>query len=164
MATPSKKILVASALGVATLAFASGFVVSSANARPISAAPIVNVNAWNEEAPAMPVEIVNPHATQKCNPWDVSEVAMEEILIEMQRRGWRPPRQGDATEALASLGVEGIDAVDPYAPMPRRGGSYAGGPSSTIAVLSDEDAERVRSEEVSVEELLVDGGPAMTPS
>ena len=118
MAKPSRKILVASALGLVSLAFAGGFVASSATASPVARDPIVNANAWNEKAPAMPAQIVSTQRTETCNPWDVSDVAMEEILVEMQRRGWRPPRQGEAMEALASFGVEGISAADPDAPMP----------------------------------------------
>lgn len=167
MAAPSGKMLIASALGIASLAFAGGFASSSASAGPAPDAPIVNVNAWNEPAPAMPIELANKPTT-KCNPWDVSEVAMEEVLLEMQRRGWRPPRQGDATASLASFGVEGIDAVDPEAPMPRPGMRYssasADSGSSTITVLSEEDAQRVRNEEVSVDQILAEQVPIPAPT
>lgn len=166
MATPSKNILIASALGLAGLAFAGGFAASSATASPAPAAPIVDVHAWEEQAPAMPVELANTVSAEKCNPWDVSEVVMEEILLEMQRRGWRPPRQGDAAASYASFGVEGIDAVDPYAPMPRPGMSYrpSSDTSSSIAVLNEEDAERVRNEEVSIDEILAEQVPIPAPS
>lgn len=167
MATPSKNMLIASALGLACLAFAGGFAASSATASPAPAAPIVNVNAWDEQAPAMPVQLANNASPGTCNPWDVSEVAMEEVLVEMQRRGWRPPRQGDAVASLVSLGVEGIDAVDPHASMPRPGMRYSSRSdqgSSAIAVLSNDDARRLRNDEVSLDEILVEQVPIPAPS
>jgi hypothetical protein len=38
---------------------------------------------------------------------------MEEILREMQRHGWRHPRQGEPLDPQASLGAEGIGPVEP---------------------------------------------------
>lgn len=59
---------------------------------------------------------------------------MEEILLQMQRRGWRPPSQG---EAIASLDVANMSATDPYAPTPgAQSGNY-------ITVLDDSAAERL---------------------
>lgn len=170
MATPTKTMMIASALGIASLAFVGGFAVSAATARPLPQDPIVNVNAWNEEPAAMPVQIAADQPAEKCNPWDVSDIAMEEVLREMQRRGWRQPRQGDAVTSLVSLGVEGIDAVDPYASMPSRSRSSGSRSVSSddgvsiIAVLSDEDAMRVRNDQVSVEQLLAAEVPIPPPS
>jgi hypothetical protein len=51
----------------------------------------------------------SPESTA-CTSWDVSPMAMEAILDEMIRRGWRPPTQG---YFLASAAVEdGVEAVD----------------------------------------------------
>jgi hypothetical protein len=167
MAKPTRTMLIASALGLASLAFAGGFAASSASAGPAPDDPIVNVNAWNETPPAMPVQVVSADAGEKCSPWDVSDIAMEEVLREMQRRGWRQPRQGDAVASMVALGVEGIDAVDPNAPMPRRGRgriSTGGDGLSMIAVLSEEDAERIRTEQISVDQVLVEQPPTPPPS
>ena len=167
MATLSKKILIASALGLVSLAFAGGFAASSATASPAPAAPIVNVTAWQEEAPAMPVELVNAANTPTCNPWDVSEAAMEEILLEMQRRGWRPPRQGDAVASLASFGIEGIDAVDPYSPMPRRGGYYRSGDAGQVSATPEAEGVELQTTDgagASLDPILVEQVPIAAPT
>jgi hypothetical protein len=54
---------------------------------------------------------------QKCNPWDVSPVAMEAILQEMVRRGWQPPTQGAALASLQPEDGSSITALDPNAPL-----------------------------------------------
>jgi hypothetical protein len=83
--------------------------------------PIINPTAWEETAPTPQVQTVSltntakPTAIAKCSPWEVSDVAMEEVLDEMIARGWRPPNQG---EAIAAMGVSNIAATDPNAPMP----------------------------------------------
>jgi hypothetical protein len=84
---------------------------------------------------------------------------MEEILREMQRRGWRQPGQGDAVESMASLGVQGIGAVDPDAPIPS---ANSGRPM--ITVLTDEEAERLRTEKISPDQLIVDEATYLPPS
>jgi hypothetical protein len=54
---------------------------------------------------------------QRCNPWDVSPVAMEAILQEMVRRGWQPPTQGAALASLQPEDGPAISALDPNAPL-----------------------------------------------
>lgn len=166
---PASRTLLAGALiGVASLAFAGGFAASTATAAPEPGPPIVNVNAWQETAAASPVQTVNVRLASlepslqsrlQCNPWDVSDVAMEEILRDMQRQGWRPPSQGDAVASMDSLGVQGIGVVDPDAPM-----STASGGRSVITVLTDDEAEKLRTEQYSLEQLIVDGPAVRTPS
>lgn len=85
--------------------------------------PIINPTAWEETAPqlqAQPVSLTNTAKTvpaAKCSPWEITDVAMEEVLDEMIARGWRPPNQGDA---IAAMGVASISTDDPNAPMPYR--------------------------------------------
>jgi hypothetical protein len=52
-----------------------------------------------------------------CSPWDLSPVAMEAILQEMIRRGWKPPTQGEAIAGIAPPGSQ-MAAIDPNAPLP----------------------------------------------
>lgn len=84
--------------------------------------PIVDANAWEEEAPAALAEPVgyNVSAHAKCDPFNVSDVAMEEVLDQMMRRGWRAPNQGDAIALLDTAGATSLAVVDPNAPMPSR--------------------------------------------
>jgi hypothetical protein len=84
---------------------------------------------------------------------------MEEILREMQRRGWRQPGQGDAVESMASLDVQSIGAVDPDAPMPS---ANSGRPMTTV--LTDEEAERLRTWQISPDQLVVDEASYLPPS
>lgn len=91
--------------------------------------PIINSSAWEETTPVeqtgriQTVSLTNAVANASnpvpanCNPWEVSDIAMEEVLDQMIRRGWRPPYQG---EAIASMGVSNIAAAEPNAPMPYR--------------------------------------------
>jgi hypothetical protein len=53
----------------------------------------------------------------QCSQWDVSPLAMEAILQEMLRRGWKPPTQGEAIASIAPMGSQMV-AVDPNAPLP----------------------------------------------
>jgi hypothetical protein len=53
----------------------------------------------------------------ECSPWDLSPVAMEAILQEMLRRGWKPPTQGEAIAGIAPPGSQ-MTAIDPNAPLP----------------------------------------------
>jgi hypothetical protein len=163
----SRTLLAAAAIGVASLAFAGGVAVSSDTAAPARAPPIVNVDVWSETAsePAQAIFVQmasttpSPEPTLQCDPWAVSDAAMEEILREMQRRGWRQPGQGDAVESMASLGVQGIGAVDPDAPIPS---ANSGRPM--ITVLTDEEAERLRTEQISSDQLIVDEATYLPPS
>jgi hypothetical protein len=146
MSFSSPIVRIASGLAIAGVAFIAGFSVSSgyASAKPVD--PIVNVNAWSETAPAQPYVRLTSAPADRCNPWDVSDVAMEEVLREMTRRGWRPPRQGNAVEAMEQHGIYGISVDDPDAPMPRRGGGGSG--SAYISVLSDAEAARATEDGV----------------
>jgi hypothetical protein len=152
MPAPSRLIFLAGLIGTAALAFADGFAASSATATPIRAAPIVNVDAWNETAPGPPARISATDPAPRCNQWEVSDTAMEEVLREMQRRGWRQPDQGHAITSLASLGVEGIGPVDPDAPMPK---GDAG--NSLITALTHDEAEQIRTQQVTRDQLIVEG-------
>jgi len=135
MPMPTQAHRIAAVIGTGAVAFLAGFSVSSASSAPAEAPPIVNPHAWEERPAAIQPTIValTREATAACDPWDVSDIAMEEILVKMQRRGWRPPRQG---EAIAALNTDGVSAIDPHAPMP-------GGSGNFITVLSDEEAERL---------------------
>lgn len=84
---------------------------------------------------------------------------MEEILREMQRRGWRQPGQGDAVGSMVSLGLQGIEAVDPYSPIPA---ANSGRPM--IPVLTEEEAERLRTGQISPDQLIVDEATYLPPS
>lgn len=168
MPAPSRTMLIVSVIGAASLAFAGGFAAASATAAPAAptpAAPIVNVDAWNETAPsallqpAASVQIAAATPTNQCNPWDVSDAAMEEILREMQRRGWRQPNQGEAAASLVSLGVHGIGPVDPDAPM-----TAGGDGRSLITVLTDDEAEQLRTEQITLDQLIVDERTMQAPS
>jgi len=83
--------------------------------------PIINPTAWEEAAPTPQVQTVSftntasPTAPANCSPWEITDIAMEEVLDEMINRGWRPPNQG---QAISAMGVTGIAAADPNAPMP----------------------------------------------
>lgn len=114
----------------------------------------------------MPVELVNAANTPTCNPWDVSEAAMEEILVEMQRRGWRPPRQGDAVASIASFGIEGIDAVDPYASMPRGGAVYRPRDGDQPSTMQGSQGEQRKTSgaEASVDSILIEQVPIAAPT
>lgn len=109
----------------AIISIAIGFGISTwFAARNEADKPIINPTAWEETAPAQqqvqPVSLTNtakPIAGAKCSPWEITDVAMEEVLDEMIARGWRPPNQG---EAIAAMGAASISTDDPNAPMPYR--------------------------------------------
>lgn len=164
----SRTLLAVAAIGVASLAFAGGFAVSSATVAAPPGPPIVNVNAWEETAPASAIQAValrlaavepTVQSTHQCDPWDVSDLAMEEILREMQRRGWRPPSQGDAIASMDSTGVQAIGVVDPDAPTPTENSGR-----SKITVLTDEEAEQLRTEQILLQQLITDEPAVRTPS
>jgi hypothetical protein len=100
--------------------------------------PIIDTEAWQEAAPAVldaqPASLTaRPVRVAACSQWDVSDAAMEEVLDEMIRRGWRPPTQGDAIAAMDVAQTAGLSATDPSAPMPYRR-------TWTSQIASDEDA------------------------
>jgi hypothetical protein len=111
------------ATGVVSLAIGFGAATLLTPQRPANQ-QIVNPNAWEEAAPdgLMPVSYAVSPKAAKCDPFDVSEVAMEAMLDEMQRRGWRAPSQGYAVSMVDPADTMGIEAVDPNAPMIPRGG------------------------------------------
>jgi hypothetical protein len=163
----SRTLLAASAIGVASLAFAGGVAVSSDTVAPARAPPIVNVDAWSETA-SEPAQngsaqtasaTPSPQSTLQCDPWAVSDAAMEEILREMQRRGWRQPGKGDGVESMAKLGVQVIGAVDPHAPIPSANSSRP-----MITMLTDEEAERLTTEQILPDQLIVDEAANLPPS
>ena len=99
----SPAILAASVAGAGLVAFGAGFLLgapaSHAEARN---RPIVDPNAWEIAAPA---RLPDPARMKfaECNPWDVSDTAMEAVLDEMLQRGWRPPRDVEETLAAEQL-------------------------------------------------------------
>jgi hypothetical protein len=54
----------------------------------------------------------------QCSQWDVSPQAMEAILQEMLRRGWKPPTQGEAIASIAPMNGPRMTALDPNSPLP----------------------------------------------
>jgi hypothetical protein len=54
----------------------------------------------------------------QCSQWDVSPDAMEAILQEMLRRGWKPPTQGEAIASIAPMNGPKMTALDPNSPLP----------------------------------------------
>ncbi|MFT3726033.1 MAG: hypothetical protein QM773_20910 [Hyphomonadaceae bacterium] len=114
----SPATLAISAFAVAIAGFAGGVAITTGMARPADTAPIVDENAWNETAPAQPVSYA-PTPQPRCNPWQISDAAMEEVLDEMVRRGWRAPTAGAAVALLESQ-AGALRAADPDAPMPAR--------------------------------------------
>jgi hypothetical protein len=117
------------------VAFAAGFVLgtpaASAKADRLADRPIVDPHAWEISAPQAPppprIEIAD------CSPWDVSDTAMEGVLDEMQRRGWRPPRE-----------VEEILADVDLARAWREDAAQVGAESqASIEVVSDTESARL---------------------
>lgn len=113
------------ATGIVSLAIGFGAATLLMPQRPANE-QIVNPHAWEQASPAtlatMPVSYAASPKTPRCDPFNVSEVAMEEILDEMLRRGWRAPSQGYAVSMIDAGDTMELDAVDPNAPMPPRGG------------------------------------------
>ncbi|HEX5006960.1 MAG TPA: hypothetical protein VFV70_07590 [Hyphomonadaceae bacterium] len=69
--------------------------------------------------PASSLALPTSHSdteTSNCDPWDVSDVAMEAALNEMIRRGWRPPNQADVLASFDSP----AQAVSPQSTVPVR--------------------------------------------
>lgn len=137
----------AGALAIGGAIFLAGFSAASTLNAEAAAGPIVDPAAWSR-APEAPVAPVTVAAGPTCNPWEVSDMAMEEILSEMRRRGWRPPTQGEAIASINGFGA-GVTADDPFAPVPSRVRQPAPESSgeSYIAVLTDEQADAVRAGE-----------------
>lgn len=137
----------AGALVIGGATFLAGFSAASAMSVEAAAAPIVDPAAWSR-APEEPAAQVTVAAAPACSPWEVSDIAMEEILDEMRRRGWRPPSRGEAIASINGFGAD-VTAEDPFAPIPsgvRQPAPESSG-ESYIAVLTDEQAEAVRAGE-----------------
>jgi hypothetical protein len=140
--------LIGGIAGGIVVAFVAGAMTAGALAGDVARGePIVRANAWDEKPAQVITQVAFEGEFARCNPWEVSEVAMEEILVEMQRRGWRPPSQGDAVDLMDPLDMMEISALEPDAPMPRR---YRG--DSSIIVVGEE-TEEVASVEAPVAEL-----------
>ncbi len=107
---------------------------------PGSSQPLIDANAWTKTAPAplsiQPASVAAP----SCSDWAISDVAMEEVLDEMIRRGWRPPTQGEAIASLEDARTIGLTAVDPGAPMPYRGTWNASGSTTAVEVTAETPA------------------------
>lgn len=111
---------VATLAATAIVSLAIGFGAASLlPADPVSSKPLIDTTAWDETAPtpASLQPVRQAVSTPRCSEWAISDVAMEEVLDEMIRRGWRPPTQG---EAIAAMDVAGLSVQDPNAPMPYR--------------------------------------------
>ena len=127
-----------------------------------SSQPLIDANAWTKTAPA-PLSIQPARlaaATPRCSDWAISDVAMEEVLDEMIRRGWRPPTQGEAITSLEDARTIGLTAVDPDAPMPYRGTWNASGSTTAVEVA----AETPASDPATAEPLLETETPAPPPA
>ncbi len=113
------------ATGIVSLAIGFGAATLLMPQRPANQ-QIVNPNAWEEVSTAgmaaTPISYATSPNAVRCDPFEVSEVAMEEILDEMLRRGWRAPSQGYAVSMIDAGDTMGLEAVDASAPMPPRGG------------------------------------------
>jgi len=118
--------LAATALVSLAIGFGAATLLPS-QAAPIQ--PIIDAKAWEEEAPAAlsaaPASMAaRPVRSKTCSTWEISDVAMEAMLDQMTRRGWRPPNQGDAIAAMGLAQDAGLSASDPNAPMPYRPAGY----------------------------------------
>lgn len=117
--------VILAATGIMSLAIGFGAAMLLMPQRPATP-QIVNPNAWEDASHADMTATqvsyaISPNAV-RCDPFDVSEVAMEAMLDEMLRRGWRAPSQGYAVSMSDTAGITDLAAVDPDAPMPPRGG------------------------------------------
>lgn len=135
----SPAILAASLAGTGLLAFGAGFLLgaptSHAEARN---RPIVDPHAWDVAATAPRPDPPRLQVAE-CNPWDVSDMAMEAVLDEMMQRGWRPPH--DVEETLAAE-----QQVQSWRDEPAQiAGSedVTGGGGAQIEIVSDKEAARL---------------------
>jgi hypothetical protein len=113
--------------------------------RAVPIEPIIDSNAWEEAAPAAlsatPASMAaRPVRSETCSAWEISDVAMEEVLGEMIRRGWRPPNQGDAIAAMDLAQTVGLSATDPNAPMPYRRAWYVSDQPRDEKITAPEEA------------------------
>lgn len=133
----SPAILAASLAGAGLVAFTAGFLLgaptSHAEARN---RPIVDPHAWEVAAPA---RLPDPQRTKiaDCSPWDVSDTAMEAVLDEMMRRGWRPPREVE--EILADEQLMRAWRDEPM----QVSGEMSGQSTAQIEVVSDQESARL---------------------
>ena len=132
----SPAILATSAVASGVVAFAAGFLLgaptSHAEARNST---IVDPHAWEVAAP-LPAPEPRRTAIADCSPWDVSDTAIEAVLNEMQRRGWRPPTEVEEILADADLMRAWRDGEADS----RQG-------AASIAVVSDAEAAQLWADE-----------------
>jgi hypothetical protein len=83
--------------------------------------------------------------TGRCNPWDVSPEAMEVVLREMIRRGWRPPRSDMALADTQPVDGQPIEALYPdqyvWVPSPRRTPPAESGDVVDVAISGEDVSE-----------------------
>lgn len=130
----SPVILAASVAAMGVAAFAAGFVLGAPNAHAKADLPIVDPYAWEVAAPQPAPPPKRTHVAD-CSPWDVSDTAIEAVLDEMQRRGWRPP-----------IEVEEILADADLARAWREDAQQVGEGVATIERVSDVEAARMWSD------------------
>ena len=133
----SPAVLAASVAATTVVAFAAGFVLGTPSSHAEARSrPIIDPDAWDVSAPA---RLPDPPRTKiaDCSPWDVSDTAMEAVLEEMERRGWRPPREVEeilADEQLMRAWREDAMQVS---------GELSGEGTAQIDVVSDKEAARL---------------------
>ena len=103
-----------------------------------------------------------------CSPWEVSEIAMETILCEMIRRGWRPPTQREAVDAFQPTEGTTIVSLDPDALIPyRRPSSVSSEPADPEGLFPVDEIEpdqlTVPVEPAPPEPSIVTGEPTPAP-
>lgn len=135
----SPPIVAATLVFTTASAFCAGFLIAAPASQAAHAAtavdPIVDPLAWEVSAPP-PAPTCPRTPAPQCSPWEVSDVAMEAVLDEMQRRGWRPPQQVEEVLAEVNLASDWRAGAIPG----------ASAPDGAITVVSDEDANRLWSQ------------------
>jgi len=99
----SPAILATSAVASGVVAFVAGFLLGAPTSHAEDRTDaIVDPHAWEVAGP-QPAPEPRRTAIADCSPWDVSDTAIEAVLDEMQRRGWRPPTEVEEILADADL-------------------------------------------------------------
>lgn len=135
----SPAILAASLACTGLGAFGAGFLLGAPTSHAeVRTRQIVDPNAWEIAAPA---RLADPPRMKiaECNPWDVSDTAMEAVLDEMLQRGWRPPR--DVQDTLAAEQQMATWRDDPAQVAVSEG--MPGEGTAQIEVVSDKEAARL---------------------
>lgn len=139
MSGVSPVILAASVFLTGGAAFSAGYLMSPPTSHAAEI-PIVNPDAWSVQGPKLspqPVRAEQP----RCNPWDVSDIAMEAVLEEMHQRGWRPPGYVERAVADGNAEIAAARAQTASYQSPSDETLVSG--NSLIAVVSDADADRM---------------------